>query len=129
MCSSGQYAVNVSGTLTCKACSVVCGECYQSATNCSSCQNGTYLFNGSCVNQTGCPAGRYANTSTNTCETCLGPCSSCLNTSFCQSCTTNYLIASTGQCVNSSSCPNNTVAYNYSGQLQCTICNTDCQGC
>jgi len=55
-CPSGTYA----SIVYCRTCSPVCGNCFNTPTNCTSCPNGFYLSGNTCV--TTCPALTRPNT-------------------------------------------------------------------
>ena len=94
-----------SGT-NCQACSnmdincVVCGYGTGNILQCSSCQNGSYLYQGTC--HTNCPSGTHSTqTPTNVCTPCTANCINCTS-SGCTQCSSGFVV-SNGQC--SASCP------------------------
>lgn len=67
-CPNGTY----SSVVYCKPCDSVCSTCTLSASNCTNCSNGLYLFSGGCV--TKCPTNFKPN-SNRQCISCNGTCS------------------------------------------------------
>jgi len=69
-----------------------CDNCL-STSNCTSCRATFYYYNNSCVVDSSCPSGTFANSSSNTCESCVSPCATCHYSSgtTCQSCAPGYI--------------------------------------
>jgi hypothetical protein len=67
VCPNATYA----SVVYCLACSSSCGNCSQTATNCTSCQNGLYLSGNTCA--TSCPANTKPNSNL-VCIPCDGTC-------------------------------------------------------
>lgn len=115
-CSSSQYEVN----FTCYDCSSDCASCALVDYNCSSCANGSYLYNSVCVSD--CPPLFYADSLTNECKQCVSPCSLCSNTT-CLYCDSGYVLTHLSAC--ELSCP--TGYYNHSNV--CEQCGVNCSDC
>jgi proprotein convertase subtilisin/kexin type 5 len=84
----------------CSLCNSTCVSCVNSANNCTSCQNGFYLFDFKCI--TNCPVGFYKSLINNICLKCNSLCYDCLNSTFCNTCISPYLTYQ-GKC--SINCP------------------------
>ena len=87
MCPDGTYpSLNV-----CENCVAPCKSC-SSATACSKCEEGTFLYNGGCVNS--CPNTTIVTISDlniSSCEVCTSPCLTCdKSTTFCLTCDPTY---------------------------------------
>lgn len=105
----------------CTPCVSPCLAC-SSATNCTTCINGKFLFNHTCI--ASCPTGTaIQNSVTNTCDPCDSNCLTCsILTTNCTSCNASLLLY-LGQC--RVSCPAPLVPHNGT----CASCDPNCQTC
>lgn len=72
-----------------KPCDKNCTKsCYGTATNCTECSNGTYLYEHQCV--TTVPIGFFPNNNTNTLDRCPSNCLTCSNNETCLTCEIHY---------------------------------------
>ena len=78
-----------------------------SATVCTSCEAGYYLYSGACITAAAIPAGKGINTATNVVEVCaVSNCAICTNDkSKCTQCQTSYYLTSSAN----TSCSTNTI--------------------
>lgn len=84
--------------------------------------------NGTCVVNTSCQLGTYANSSSFICETCIFPCSTCSSISSCLFCQTNYsLIESNNTCT--TICPLGYAPATVNDSSICTSCIYPCSTC
>lgn len=111
-CPNGTVAQNISSGGVCQQCSFPCTSCMMSPTYCLTCNqtNSTlYLYNGSCLSNSSCLNGTYANQTTLTCSACSPACSSCSSQTLCFTCNPGFYY-SNNTCL--STCPNGTVGEN-----------------
>ncbi len=109
-----------------------CGKCNQSAcytcsnndSYCSSCINGKFLYNNTCVSI--CPTGFYG--LNNECQKCSSPCLTCNGSAaYCLTCISNYFI-DIGTSI--SSCVQTCTNVNYLGvDGICKQCTSNCKTC
>ena len=107
--------------LPCSSSMANCQDCSYQTNNslqCTGCQSGFYLYQGSCLNP--CPVATY-NTTTN-CIDCPANCSIC-SASGCSECTLGWVLLN-GQC--SSSCPNDQYLSTTGNASVCLPCGTNC---
>lgn len=89
-------------TPNCLDCVAPCATCLN-ATYCQTCAT-NYLYNGTCVAASSCPAGTYSNSGNMTCTLCTSPCSTCSVTDTnCTACVATYLYYSN---ICTKTCPN-----------------------
>lgn len=109
----------------CLSCVSPCGNC-TALSVCTSCLPAFFYYNSSCVTDSNCPSGTFADNSTYTCVTCIAPCLTCQyqSGSTCLSCKSGYLYYP----------PNNTCLlvcpggyFNNSGT--CEACVAPCSTC
>lgn len=131
-------ALYVTSSLACAACSIGCGSCYGTSTNCTACATGKLLYSNTCVST--CPLYTFQN-GTN-CFDCHKSCYNCTGTSSseCITCKTNYNYTDNlGICYdicpsyyNSTSmkcldaCPDHTYPLS---TMQCGFCDNSCVSC
>ena len=106
MCPDGYFGTTdepIADFAYCKKCSPPCARCIGYETNCTECSPSLSLLvndsSGSCV--LSCPAGSYANFSSQRCLPCPGICTQCSYTDYalvCSGCAPGYLIENY-QCV------------------------------
>lgn len=114
----------------CVLCSTLCVNCENTLNNCSSCKTSptslrSFLFvndsSTSCCLKV-CPAGYWANTTSNACELCHPNCTTCTNYDKCYSCASGYSwYGYTCYLPCNSGFWNNTA--------NCTLCNSLCAEC
>lgn len=103
----------------CSPCLSLCTICSGSASNCSACQVGTYLFNFGCYQS--CPLGTYTSSS-NICISCIQANCSVCNETTCNVCFSGSLLYN-GTCL--ASCP----PLFYSNSGACVSCASSCLVC
>jgi proprotein convertase subtilisin/kexin type 5 len=131
-CPNGTVQANSTEGGICQACTHPCLTCSGAVSFCLSCsQDNSTLFlnnNGTCVGNSSCQIGAYANSTNFMCSSCASPCTTCLSTTFCLSCQANFsLIGSNNTCSNS--CPSSYAPADANGSSVCTSCNYPCSTC
>ena len=74
-CVSPYYATVDNGINACVLCSAPCKTCTSTNILCSSCYNGKYLYQSSCIDI--CPSTFYENMNDNICSSCISNCQIC----------------------------------------------------
>lgn len=116
------YAATSGDNLTiCLACSSNCFKCNKNAKFCTSCFEGFYLRNNTCV--ANCGNGYYLDQTVLECFACLKPCGNCSSISSCLDCLNSTYILYYGECL--TSCPDGS----YSNQSTCYSCPPTCLTC
>lgn len=117
-CSEGKYLDIESQT--CLPCNLICKTCIDSASNCTTCPEDTYLLNSTCISA--CPSGTYPSAS-QVCEPCKGDCEICTGPNSCNACKTGFLVD--GECLDN--CPKGT--YPQFNPNICLPCDPQCRAC
>uniref|UniRef100_A0A8C5MTT0 Proprotein convertase subtilisin/kexin type 5 n=1 Tax=Leptobrachium leishanense TaxID=445787 RepID=A0A8C5MTT0_9ANUR len=100
-------------------CDISCKTCNISATACTSCAEGTFLYEKSCIRS--CPSGTFNNGKDKRCEICAAGCESCTDGDVCLKCFNDYLYE--GMC--HETCPEG--FFGLKGN--CTKCSQECKTC
>jgi len=152
-CANGYY-LYPSPNGSCSKCDISCKTCVNSATDCTSCNTGTFYYQSGC--KTTCPNGYWPRSTDNSCQACDSSCAKCtgalatnciacpngdyLSASQCLACfgcktcvstSSNCLscvlpkLLNINNCVDS--CPNGT--WEKSSDNTCQICDSSCKTC
>jgi hypothetical protein len=89
-CSDGYYEDSTSKE--CKSCTSPCKFCENSATRCTACVAGYFLYSTSCLQK--CVDGTFENTATNTCDSCITNCEDCSSAHSCITCFSGFFLSS-----------------------------------
>ncbi|XP_006996032.2 proprotein convertase subtilisin/kexin type 5 isoform X1 [Peromyscus maniculatus bairdii] len=105
-------------------CHSSCKTCNGSATLCTSCPTGTYLWMQACVPS--CPQGTWPSVRSSSCENCAEDCAACSGPDLCQKCLSqpdNLLFLHEGRCYHG--CPEDF----YAKDGVCEHCSSPCRTC
>uniref|UniRef100_A0A6I8SHP8 Proprotein convertase subtilisin/kexin type 5 n=1 Tax=Xenopus tropicalis TaxID=8364 RepID=A0A6I8SHP8_XENTR len=100
-------------------CNSACKTCNGSASACTSCKQGTYLHDRSCIPE--CPNGFFENEKDGRCEKCTVGCERCTEANVCLQCLVGY--KHEGKCYKQ--CPSG--FFGHTGV--CEKCSSDCKTC
>ncbi|KAL4449882.1 hypothetical protein ABPG74_015001 [Tetrahymena malaccensis] len=118
---------NDKNTQQCSSCSKNCQTCFDStSTGCLTCIPRTFKNsdNNSCLHETECPSGKYADFDTKKCEPCFSTCAECTgkDEKQCKQCIEGRLFYK-GECLKE--CPSNTFKF----ENTCFDCHSSCSTC